>query len=289
MKQDQSQEKRVALVTGGAGGIGAAAAERLARDGATVVIADMNLDGANAVAQALREKGLDVTASRCDQTSESDVAALFSDVIAKLGRLDVCFANAGWGGTAQFVDVTAADWRKTMDINITGTFLVCQAAAKRMIADRRGGSIVVTSSTGAATPGILFSAYCTAKAALNMMVKVMALELGPHDIRVNAIMPGVTATAMTGPLLKTRAKDLVEFDTPLGRLGHPDDMANVVSFLAGSQSSFMTGQALVVDGGGTLNPAQWFSNDNRKRGESNWTLSYKVRKLDGADAPKAKA
>jgi NAD(P)-dependent dehydrogenase (short-subunit alcohol dehydrogenase family) len=272
--------KRTALVTGGAGGIGAAAAERFARDGASVVIADANEQGAQLVAADLREKGLSAVGVRCDQTSESEVAALFDRAFPH--GLDICFANAGWGTTAPFVDVSLSDWRKTFDINVAGTFLICQAAAKRMIAGGRGGSIIVTSSTGAMTPGIQFSAYCAAKAALNMMVKVMALELGPHDIRVNAVMPGVTATSMTGPLLKTRARDLVEFDTPLGRLAQPEDIADAVAFLAGANSAYVTGTALLIDGGGTLNAAQWFATDNRRRGEVNWQLAYKHRRLDAA-------
>lgn len=269
---------RTAVVTGGGGAIGSASAERLAREGARVVIADIDLDAAQIVAERLRGLGLDATAARCDQTSAEEVAALFDNAVPE--GVDICFANAGWGRTDPFLDVSAEVWRQTYDVNVTGTFLVCQAAARKMVAQKRGGAIVITSSSGATQPAIQFAAYCSAKAALNMLTSVMALELGAHDIRVNAVMPGVTATAMTGGLLKTRAKDALEYDTPLGRIGRPEDIANVVAFLASDDAAFMTGRSLMVDGGGSLNGPQWFSTDYRKRGSAQWQLSYKRYRFD---------
>jgi NAD(P)-dependent dehydrogenase (short-subunit alcohol dehydrogenase family) len=267
---------RVALVTGGAGGIGAAAAARLGAQGATVALADLDLAGAEAVAERLRGEGIEALALGCDQTDAEQVTALFEDsALTELGRLDVCFANAGFGRVDPFLEIPAEVWRAGIDVNLTGTFLVCQAAARRMIACGEGGSIVVTSSTGAIRPAAKFIAYCTAKAALNMMVQVMAYELGPHEIRVNAVMPGVTETAMTKPILDSGARDQVAAETPLGRPGRPEDIAAAVAYLAGGESSYVTGTSLLVDGGGTLGSA-WFATDNRRRGEAEWQLRHQL-------------
>lgn len=261
---------KVALITGAAGDIGAAVAQRFAREGARVVLADKNSEGLAKVVANLQGCGLPVVAVTCDQTSSEQVEALFREHLS--GGLDICFANAGWGRTDAFVDMPIDTLRRTFDINVFGTVIVCQAAARAMIAGKRGGSIILTSSTGAQQAAALFGAYCAAKASLNMLARVMALELGAHDIRVNAVMPGVTATAMTSSLLKTNAKDLCEFEAPLGRIGRPEDIAGAVAFLAAEDSGYMTGTSLLVDGGSTQNATQWFSTDYRKRGRVDWKL-----------------
>ncbi len=265
---------RVFLITGGAGGIGAAAAERLGAEGATVVLADLDFAGAEAVAGRLRAKGVEAVAIACDQTDADQVRALFeSSELSALGRLDGCFANAGFGRVDALVDLPVDVWRQGMEINLTGTFLICQGAARRMIAAGEGGSIVVTSSTGAIRPAAKFGAYCTAKAALNMLVQVLAYELGAHDIRVNSVMPGVTETAMTKAILDSGAREQVAAETPLGRTGRPEDIAATVAYLLGDDSSYVTGTGVLVDGGGTLGSA-WFATDYRDRGESEWQLRH---------------
>lgn len=261
---------KVALITGAAGEIGAAVARRLALEGARVVLADKNRQGVEAVAAELIGSGLSAVGVECDQTSSEQVESLFSKHLA--GGPDICFANAGWGRTDAFMDMPLETLRRTFDINVFGTFIVCQAAARAMVAGKRGGSIILTSSTGAQQAAALFGAYCAAKASLNMLARVMALELGAHDIRVNAVMPGVTATAMTSSLLKTKAKDLCEFEAPLGRIGRPEDIAGAVAFLASDDSAYVTGTSLLVDGGSTQNATQWFSTDYRKRGRVEWKL-----------------
>jgi NAD(P)-dependent dehydrogenase (short-subunit alcohol dehydrogenase family) len=261
---------KMALITGAAGDIGAAVAQRLASDGARVVLADKNREGVVKVAAALVDSGLSAVAVECDQTSSEQVESLFREHLS--GGLDICFANAGWGRPDAFIDMPLDTLRRTFDINVFGTVMVCQAAARAMVAGKRGGSIILTSSTGAQQAAALFGAYCAAKASLNMLARVMALELGAHDIRVNAVMPGVTATAMTSSLLKTAAKDLCEFEAPLGRIGRPEDIAGAVAFLAGDDSGYMTGTSLLVDGGSTQNATQWFSTDYRKRGRVDWKL-----------------
>lgn len=261
---------KVALITGAAGEIGAAVARRLALEGARVVLADKNRQGVETVAADLVRSGCSAVGVECDQTSSEQVEALFREHLAS--GLDICFANAGWGRTDAFMDMPLEILRRTFDINVFGTVLVCQAAARSMVKAKRGGSIVLTSSTGAQQAAALFGAYCAAKASLNMLARVMALELGAHDIRVNAVMPGVTATAMTSSLLKTKAKDLCEFEAPLGRIGRPDDIAGAVAFLASDDSGYVTGTSLLVDGGSTQNATQWFSTDYRKRGQVEWKL-----------------
>jgi NAD(P)-dependent dehydrogenase (short-subunit alcohol dehydrogenase family) len=261
---------KVALITGAAGDIGAAVARRFAAEGAKVVLADKNREGVEAIAAALVESGSAAVAVECDQTSSEQVESLFRQHLA--GGLDICFANAGWGRPDPFIDLPLDTLRRTLEINVVGTFIVCQATARAMVATKRGGSIILTSSTGAQQAGALFGAYCTAKASLNMLARVMALELGSYDIRVNAVMPGVTATAMTSSLLKTKAKDLCEFEAPLGRIGRPEDIAGAVAFLASEDSGYVTGTSLLVDGGSTQNASQWFSTDYRKRGSVEWKL-----------------
>lgn len=263
-------EGRVALVTGGAGGIGAATARRLATEGATVVLADIDLEGAEAVAGGLRDEGFDVRAAHVDQTDEDQVAALFADTLGALDRLDLCFANAGWGRTGPILDMPVKTWRRVFDVNVTGTFLVCQAAARRMIECDNGGAIVVTSSSGAVVPTALVSAYCSAKAALNMFVSVLAYELGAHDIRVNAVMPGVTATALNQHMLDGIAGELLPAEIPLGRVGHPDDVAAAVAYLGSDDSAYVNGTALLVDGAATVRGDLWFTTDFRNRGTTDW-------------------
>ncbi|MEU0468848.1 SDR family NAD(P)-dependent oxidoreductase [Amycolatopsis sp. NPDC006131] len=261
---------QVALVTGAASGIGAATARRLARDGATIAVADINGDGVKAVAEDIVAAGGAATAMTCDQTDADQVAALFAD-LERLGSLDICVANAGWGRYGAFLDLSLSAWQKTFDVNVTGTFLVCQSAARRMVELGRGGSIVVTSSCGAVNPVALFSAYCSAKAALNTMVTVMAYELGQFDIRANAVMPGVTETAMTEALLDSGARDYTLAESPLGRNGRPEDVADAIAFLAGPHSGFVTGSSLLVDGGASTFSPGWFGADFRERHRANWT------------------
>lgn len=273
-------EGRVALVTGAAGGIGAATARRLAEEGALLVLADRDKDGIEPVAEKLRADGFEAAAVLVDQTRPDDVDALFSAIVGTYDRLDVCFANAGFGRVEPFLDLSLSNWQRHVDVNLTGTFLICQGAARRMVSCGSGGSIVVTTSSGAVSPAALFAAYCSTKAALNMLVQVMAGELGPHDIRVNAVMPGVTETSMTQSLLDSGARALVESEIPLGRTASPDDIAAAVAYLASDESRFVTGTALLVDGGAASAGDHWFSCDYRIRGQSNWHLRHERIALD---------
>lgn len=271
-----SEERLVAAITGGAGDIGAAVARRLARRGVHVVILDRDLPGAERVAAGIRDADGSAEALACDQTDPDQVQHAFADEITgRLGRLDHCFANAGWARADAFLELPLERWQRGIDVNLTGTFLVCQAAARTMVTAGNGGSIVLTSSTGAVRVSALFSAYSAAKAGLNALAAAMAYELGPYDIRVNTVMPAATETAMTQGFLRSGAGDLIAAETPLGRVARPEDVAGAVEFLLGPDSGFVTGTSMLVDGGGTLG-ASWYATDNRRRGEADWQLRHEV-------------
>jgi NAD(P)-dependent dehydrogenase (short-subunit alcohol dehydrogenase family) len=237
-----------------------------------LVVVDLDGDGAEASAAQACAAGSRAITLTCDQTDPDQVDHVFDTVRTEFGRLDVCVANAGWARVAPFLDVRLQDWRRTYDVNVHGTFSVCQAAARQMVSGERGGAIVLTSSSGAIVPAALFAAYCSAKASLNMLTSIMAYELGAHGIRVNAVMPGVTATAMTNGLLQTGAGEAIASEIPLGRLATPDDIAAVIAFLASDVASYVTGTSQLVDGGGSQYTPGWFANDFRVRGATDWRL-----------------
>lgn len=263
---------RVALVTGGAGDIGVATARALAEDGARVVLTDRDGPGVERAAAALRADGLDAVGVACDQTRPEQVERLFA--VELDGRLDVCFANAGYGRYGSVLEVSLADWQRHVDVNLTGTFLIVQAAAQRMVVEGRGGAIVVNASTAATHPTALFSAYAASKAGVAMLARSMAEELGRHGIRVNAVCPGVVETGMTSGLLDAadgavRAK--VTADTAVERLGRPADVAAAVRYLAGPDSGYVTGVLLPIEGGQTMRgQPRWF---RPAAADDAWTLA----------------
>lgn len=226
---------RVAVVLGGGSGIGAATARRFAADGATVVVGDLDTSHApGAWAQAV------------DVTDEDTVGALFDAVVAREGRVDVVVNCAGIGALAPIIDLEADQWRRVLDVNLTGAFLTIKHAARRM---GSGGSIVTIASLNARQAGAGMSAYCAAKAGVVMLTEVAALELGPQGIRVNAISPGLVDTPLVAPLLGVPGVRQEYLDnTPLGRTGTPDDVADAVVFLT-APGSWITGEVLNVNGG----------------------------------------
>jgi 3-oxoacyl-[acyl-carrier protein] reductase len=223
---------RVAVVVGGASGIGAACARALADDGSAVVVADLG-DGADVV---------------CDVTSEEAVTALFDGVVASHGRVDVVVNSAGTSTLAAVVDHDLAEWRRVVDVCLTGAFLVVKHAGRVLGA---GGSITSVTSLNARQPGGGLAAYCSAKAGLAMLTQVSALELGPRGIRVNAVSPGLVRTPLTAPALDI---DGIEADylanTPLGRSGTPEEVAEAVVFC--SRAAWLTGEVMDLNGGAHL-------------------------------------
>jgi len=267
-------EGRCCLVTGAASGMGRAAAELFARRGGRVIALDRNAGALDVLASGWREARLDIHPVVFDQADLDDIARAFGQVDQLTDRLDVCFANAGFGKYGPALDVTPRDWRRHVDINLTGTFFVAQAAARRMVQHGRGGSIVLNASTGASTPTALFSAYCASKGGLLILGRILASELGPHRIRVNVIMPGTIETSMTESILADeQVRAMVEADTPTGEIGRAEDVAQAVAFLCGDEARYINGTTLVIDGGQTVNgQPRWFRTDYRDP-SAGWKLN----------------
>jgi NAD(P)-dependent dehydrogenase (short-subunit alcohol dehydrogenase family) len=239
-------EGKVAAVTGAASGIGRAIVRRFVTEGAQVVAGDLAGDGLDTLA---RELGDAVVVRRGDVTDEADQAALVAAALDHFGRLDIAVANAGAGGAALLVDMEVAEWRRLVDLLLTGAFLTVKHAG-RAIAEGGGGSIITMASLNATQPGRGMGAYCAAKAGVAMLTQVAALELGPAQVRVNAIAPGLVITGATEPLfgLPGAVEEFVE-NAPLGRYAQPEEIADVALFLASEESAFVHGALLHVDGG----------------------------------------
>ncbi|OBI47582.1 short-chain dehydrogenase [Mycobacterium kyorinense] len=232
---------RTAVVVGGASGIGRAVAHALAADGCRIVVADRNTDGAQAVAAELGDPH---DAATVEVTDEASVQGLFADS----GPLEIVVNTAGFSGLGLITDLPVEDFRSVVDVCLTGAFLVIKHAAPQL---RDGGALVSLSSLNARQPAAAMSAYCAAKAGLSMLTQVAALELAPHGIRVNAVAPGFVHTPLTEPatLIPGVLDDYLE-NTPLGRAGTPEDVADAVVFAA--TASWLTGEVLDLNGGAHL-------------------------------------
>lgn len=245
-------EGKVALITGAGSGIGRGTAVRLARDGANICIADIDMDGAEETASMVREFGRDAITVRANVASKPQVQEMADRCLKELGRLDVAVANAGIGRAGSVLDMELKDWQDQLDINLTGVFLTVQAAAQRMQQLGNGGRIVCISSLAALNTSSLMWAYSATKAGVRMMVRGWAQDLGPHGITVNAIGPGVIDTPLAHGLAGDEGgaiRQNLEERTPIGRVGRPSDIAGLISFLAGPDGEFMTGSYLLMDGG----------------------------------------
>jgi NAD(P)-dependent dehydrogenase (short-subunit alcohol dehydrogenase family) len=246
---------KVALVTGGASGIGEAAVRLFAAEGAAVAVLDRDAVGAQMTVKSLGDVA--AVALGADVTDQNGVRAAVEQAVAELGRLDVVYNNAGVATFAPVADVTRTDWELCFAVNVTGSLFCIQAALPHLRA-AGGGSIVNQSSVSALVgiPGL--AAYSAAKGALVSMTRALAAELAPEGIRVNAICAGTVDTPMARPLLALRGGGDLEAGIaatvtryPIGRLGTPADIARAALFLASDESSFVTGAVLTADGGMT--------------------------------------
>ena len=247
-------EGRVALITGGSSGIGRATAILLAREGAAVVLTGRNQERGEEVAKAINNDGGEAMFIRSDVRLADDCRQAVEQTLERFGRIDVLFNNAGVFHPKTVPECTEEEWDETIDSSLKGAFLMSKYVLPSMI-ERGSGSIIHTSSGWGILGGDRAAAYCAAKGGLVVMAKAMAIDHGPDGIRVNCVCPGDVDTPM---LLDDAAKRGVSWedylagasDRPLGRIGTVEEIARAVLFLASDDSSFVTGEALVVDGGG---------------------------------------
>lgn len=242
---------RIAIVTGGASGIGKAIVERFLADGASVVIGDVSVEKGKALAARLGSGARFVAA---DASKAGDVAALVEQTISAFGKIDILVNNAGIVHAADFLDLKIEDFDRVLNVNLRGSFLLAQAVARHMVervkAGGPAGAIINMSSVNAVFAIANQVPYSVSKGGVNQLTKVMALSLAPHGIRVNAIGPGSIMTDMLASVNNDpAAKNRILSRTPMGRIGQPEEIASIAAFLASDDASYITGQTIYADGG----------------------------------------
>jgi len=247
-------DRKVALVTGGASGIGRATAQLFAREGASVVITDLNEQAGNATVEEISRQSGRAIFQPADVTNSNDCQRVVDRTLREFGRIDVLFNNAGIIRRTSILDLTEDDWDRVMDVNVKSIFLMSRLVVPIMA--KAGGGVIVNMASGwGLAGGARAAAYCASKGAVVLLTKSMAIDHGPQNIRVNCLCPGDTDTGM----LRQEASQLGEEESgflrasaqrPLGRMGKVEEIAQAALYLASDASSFVTGTALVVDGGG---------------------------------------
>ncbi|HEX9681654.1 MAG TPA: SDR family NAD(P)-dependent oxidoreductase [Acidimicrobiales bacterium] len=244
-------EGRVAIVTGGNGGIGLAIAHALAGAGASVCIWGTDEAKNDAAAAEVERRGRGVLALRCDVGDEHEVEAAVRAACDHFGRLDVCFANAATTpAPAPFIEFPTDEWRRVLRVDLDGVFFTFRAVARALVEQGGGGSLVVTGSIAADHGQPTREPYACAKAAVLALVRSLAVELARHEVRVNALVPGwVETAALRTILVDERIEEAVVRRIPLRRLGTPEELAGIAVYLASDASRYHTGDTIVVDGG----------------------------------------
>jgi glucose 1-dehydrogenase len=241
---------KVALVVGAGGGIGGAGAEGLAREGALVFCTDNDGEAAEATAVRIGAAGRRAWSAALDVRDRAAVDATVEAVVRACGRLDIVLESAGIAHRLDFLDVDAETWERVIAVNLTGMFHVGQAAARQMVKQGGGGSIINVTSQLAEVARSERAAYVASKGGARSLTHAMAVDLAPHGIRVNAIAPGPTLTGLTrANYTDPEARRATEAIIPLGRLGQPDDLVGAILFLASDESRWATGSTVTVDGG----------------------------------------
>ncbi|PIS17438.1 MAG: hypothetical protein COT59_00660 [Candidatus Nealsonbacteria bacterium CG09_land_8_20_14_0_10_42_14] len=243
---------KVAIITGARRGMGRSHALKLAEAGARVVVADISLADCEKVVKEIEKKKGEAMAVACDVTKKAEVDKMVQTAVEKWGKVDILVNNAGICQFKPFLELTEEEWDRTLDINLKGYFLCVQAAAREM-AKQKSGVIVNIASVAMGQQGIGFPNivhYCASKGGIVGMTEALAVELAPYNIRVNAVSPGMIETPMIDQIKqdpKTMAAMLNK--VPMHRVGKPEEVSNLVLFLASDDSSYMTGSTVVVDGG----------------------------------------
>jgi NAD(P)-dependent dehydrogenase (short-subunit alcohol dehydrogenase family) len=239
---------KVAIITGSARGIGLCVARAFSREGARVVVADVNRDGAATAAQSLEGNGAKALAVEVNVADPRSVAAMINAAKGAFGRVDLLVNNAGVGGNTPFLETTLDEWNRIVGINLTGAFLVAQACAREMVAGG-GGKIVNIASLSGQRGGNGRAAYGSAKAGLELLTKVMAVELAQHNINVNNIAPGAIETEMAKFAHDKATRAAYNYLIPMTRYGTPEEIADAAVFLCSDEARYVHGHTLNVDGG----------------------------------------
>jgi 3-oxoacyl-[acyl-carrier protein] reductase len=240
------------LVTGGASGIGEATSSRFLREGATVVVVDLSEDNLRAAEGRLTpvaaEGGGAIVLEQADVVRPHDVDAVVRRAVERFGGIDVLISNAGIAYQEPFLEISLEHWDRTLQVNLTGMFVVTQRVAREMVA-AGAGAIVLTSSTNGLVGEDKYAHYNASKGGVTLLMKSLALELGPHAIRVNAVCPGYIVTPLAESLDGPAFMEAYRQSLPLRRLGRPEDVAGLFAFLASDDAAFITGETVVIDGG----------------------------------------
>ena len=242
-------DNKIAIVTGGAGGIGAAICQVLARGAATVVVCDLNKEGAIEVASGLEAQGLKALPLETDIADGEACRRMVADIINRYGRIDLLSNNAGINRRGDLLSLTEQDWNLSFDVNIHSMFHLCRAVLPHMI-KAGGGAIVNTASQWGLHPAPGHIAYNVTKAAVASFTQNLARDYAPHQIRVNAVRPGEIHTPMLEQGVKNAGKSIADLDAlvPYGRIGRPDEVAALVAFLMSDEASFMCGSLVEITG-----------------------------------------
>jgi 3-oxoacyl-(acyl-carrier-protein) reductase len=242
-----SRDSQVALVTGAGRGIGQAIAVTLAKEGAYIVVNDMDLDSAKQTAEMIHSIGSKTLVSFANIVMRSEVEAMFDSIKNQFGRLDILINNAGITRDNLLVKMSEDEWDQVMAVNLKGVFNCTQFAAKMMV-EQNAGKIVNVSSASGQMGNVGQVNYATSKAGIIGMTKTLAKELARFNINVNAIAPGFINTTMTAQV-PDKVKNMIQSNIPLGRFGQPQDVANLVKFLVSEESNYITGQVMACNGG----------------------------------------